>query len=82
MMVGAIVSNTVWTFWDVFFLLLFFVPLLCLWFYAVADVFRRRNMVGWEKAVWLLLIILLPYIGVILYFLLGHLEEETAYNPR
>lgn len=81
-MIAAVVfSNTYWTFWDVFFFLLFFVPLIGLWFFAIFDVFSRRDMSGWGKALWLLAIIFVPFIGVICYFLFSHLAEAASYEP-
>jgi hypothetical protein len=34
---------------------------------VLVDVFRRRDMSGWGKAGWTLLIIILPFIGVLIY---------------
>jgi hypothetical protein len=47
---------------------------LFLWFAVVwmfisvfADILRRRDMSGWAKAGWTILIVLLPFLGVLLY---------------
>src|SRR4051794_28604574 len=80
-MISAVIfSNTVWTFWDVFVLFFIVVPLAMLWFYAIFDVFRRRDISGVAKALWLLAIIIVPYLGVIFYFLFGDLAKSTAYQ--
>jgi septation ring formation regulator EzrA len=34
-----------------------------------ADIFRRRDISGWGKAGWLLLIFVLPFIGVLIYLI-------------
>ncbi len=33
------------------------------------DIFRSHDMRGWEKAVWLFLVIIFPLIGIILYLI-------------
>jgi hypothetical protein len=42
-----------------------------IWFYLLiivfADLFRRHDVSGWGKAGWTLLVIVLPFIGVLLY---------------
>jgi len=81
-MIAAVVfSNTYLTFWDIVVFLLFFLPLIALWFYAIFDVFRRRDMSGWGKALWLLAIIVVPYLGVIFYLLFSNIAESTTYQP-
>ena len=57
------------SFWDAFFLLLIYIPLVMLWVFAVADIFRREDIGGAAKAIWCAVVILLPYIGTIIYLL-------------
>ena len=57
------------TFWDVFFLLLIWIPLLTLWIFALADIFRRRDMHGYSKALWVACVVFLPWIGTVIYLL-------------
>ncbi|MEU9251296.1 SHOCT domain-containing protein [Streptomyces sp. NPDC048270] len=47
----------VWVMW--FFLL----------FKVVTDIFRDHSLNGWERAAWLVLVLLLPYIGVFVYLI-------------
>lgn len=56
-------------FWDVFFLLLIWIPLLTLWIFALADIFRRRDMHGYSKALWVACVVFLPWIGTFIYLL-------------
>ena len=67
MLATVIFSNTVWTFWDVMLLFFVFGPLLMLWFFCMFDVFGRRDLAGWGKALWLLAIVFLPWIGTLSY---------------
>ena len=54
-------------FWDAFWLLAIWVPLILLWGFALVDLFRSEHS-GAAKALWAIAIIFLPVIGVILYF--------------
>ena len=55
---------------DVFLTMLWFF-LWLLWFFLVLwiimDVLRNRDLGGWAKAGWILLIVLLPLIGILVY---------------
>lgn len=58
------------TFLDVFwYLLVFFLWIMFFWIFitVVADIFRRDDMTGWKKAMWLVLIIVLPFLGILIY---------------
>ena len=58
------------TFLDVFwYLLVFFLWIMFFWIFitVVADIFRRDDMTGWKKAAWLVLIIVLPFLGILIY---------------
>jgi ABC-type multidrug transport system fused ATPase/permease subunit len=65
------------------------------WFWLLisvfADIFRSDDLSGWGKAGWVLLTVVLPYVGVIIYLIargrtmqereakrLGELEQATA----
>ena len=57
------------TFWDVFFLLLIWIPLITLWIFALADIFRRRDMRGVSKALWVACVVFVPWLGTFIYLL-------------
>ena len=57
------------TFWNLFFLLLIFIPALLVWAFAVFDIFRRVDISGGMKAVWLAVVIFLPFLGTIVYLI-------------
>jgi Phospholipase_D-nuclease N-terminal/Short C-terminal domain len=57
------------TFWETFFLFLIFLPLLMIWAFALVDIFRRDDMGGLAKALWVLVIFLLPFIGTLIYLI-------------
>jgi ABC-type dipeptide/oligopeptide/nickel transport system permease component len=47
-----------------------------IWFWLLitvfADLFRRHDISGWGKTGWIVLVILLPYIGVFIYLIAQH----------
>jgi hypothetical protein len=45
------------------------IPLLVVWTIGLVDIFRR-NLPGGHKAGWILVVVLLPVVGTITYFLL------------
>ena len=58
------------SFWDVFFTLLIFLPLVMLWVFTLIDVFQRSDLSGIAKALWAIAVVLLPILGMLIYFLL------------
>jgi len=56
-------------FWQGFFLILIFVPLIFLWAFCLVDIFQRDDLKGWETALWVLVVILIPLIGMLFYFI-------------
>jgi uncharacterized membrane protein YcjF (UPF0283 family) len=58
-------------FWDI---LIVFAWILFIWVAIVVfgDLFRRRDVSGWGKAAWVIFIVLLPWIGVLVYLIANH----------
>ena len=61
-----VVANT---FWENFFLLLIFLPLALIWVFALMDIFRRDDIGGGWKAVWVACVILVPFLGTLVYLI-------------
>ena len=57
--------------WDV---LLIFAFIIWFWLLIVVfgDIFRRRDIGGWGKTAWIILVIVLPYFGVFIYLIAEH----------
>jgi ABC-type multidrug transport system fused ATPase/permease subunit len=53
-------------FWTVMWIFLWVVWLVLL-FRVVTDIFRDHDLSGWAKAVWLLFVIVVPFLGVLVY---------------
>ena len=47
-----------------------------LWFWLLitvfGDLFRRHDISGWAKAVWVIVLILFPYLGIFIYLISQH----------
>jgi hypothetical protein len=39
---------------------------------VLIDLFRRRDMSGWGKALWVIFVIILPFLGVLIYLIAYH----------
>jgi Short C-terminal domain/Phospholipase_D-nuclease N-terminal len=57
------------TFWETFFLFLLFLPLAMMWGFALVDIFRRGDLGGWSKALWVTCVILVPFFGTLIYLI-------------
>jgi Phospholipase_D-nuclease N-terminal len=67
------------TFWESFFLFMIFLPLTLVWAMAIVDIFRRDDMGGWSKALWVVCVILIPFLGTLMY-LLTQRREPVSYE--
>ena len=56
-------------FWGWFFLFLIFIPMMMLWIYTLVDIFNRVDLSGWVKALWVIFVLILPIIGMMIYFI-------------
>ncbi len=62
-------------FWYMCIIYLFF---MVIWMFirVFADIFRRENLTGWGKLGWILLIVVLPFIGVLIYMIVRPKNTE------
>jgi hypothetical protein len=62
--------------------LYFFLFFIWIWLLIMvfADVFRSHDMGGWAKALWVIFIIIMPYLGVLVYLIVrgGKMHERAA----
>jgi hypothetical protein len=60
--------NIFWT------MILFFTWVIWIWMMVaiLSDVFRRRDLSGWGKAGWTVFLIVLPFLGVLIYLIANH----------
>ena len=65
-------------FWSMLWFFLFFI---WIWLLIIvfADIFRSQDLSGWGKALWTIFVIVLPYLGVLVYLIArGHKMSEHA----
>jgi phospholipase D-like protein/putative oligomerization/nucleic acid binding protein len=60
--------NILWT------MIIFFAWVIWIWMMIgiLTDVFRRRDLSGWGKAGWTVFLIVLPFLGALIYLVLHH----------
>jgi hypothetical protein len=69
--------------WDVIVSMFWFMLLvawIALFFHIIGDIFRDRELSGWGKALWTLLLIFLPWLGALLYLIVrgASMNERSA----
>ena len=72
--------EVVWT------MLVFFAWVIWFWILItiLVDVFRRRDIGGGKKALWVIFLILVPFVGVLIYLIVNHdsMAERGAGEAR
>jgi hypothetical protein len=55
-------------------MIIFFTWVVWIWIMIVilTDVFRRRDISGWVKALWVIFLIVLPFLGALVYLIAQH----------
>jgi ABC-type multidrug transport system fused ATPase/permease subunit len=62
-------------------MLYFFLFFILIWLLIIvfSDIFRSHDMGGFAKAIWVIFVIILPYLGVLVYLIArGHKMQEHA----
>jgi threonine/homoserine/homoserine lactone efflux protein len=72
--------NILWT------MILFFTWVIWIWMMVVilTDVFRRRDISGWSKGLWVVFLIVFPFLGALVYLIAQHdgMAERTAQSAQ
>jgi len=67
-------------------MIIFFAWVIWIWtaITVLMDVFRRHEIGGWGKAAWTVFIIVLPFLGVLVYLITQHegMRERSAAHAR
>ncbi len=73
---GQVLLSMIW-----FFLFFIWIWLLIVVF---SDIFRSHDMGGWPKALWVIFIIVLPYLGVFVYLIArgGKMHEHAVQDAQ
>lgn len=79
----AVVYPFLEVFWTI---LIFFAFVVWLWllFTVFIDIFRRHDTSGWVKVLWMIFIVVLPFLGVFVYVIVEHsgMTERTLERQR
>ena len=66
-------------FWSFLWFMMFFI---WIWLLIIvfSDIFRSRDLSGWAKALWVIFVIILPYLGVFVYLIArgSKMQEHAA----
>jgi type VI protein secretion system component VasK len=65
---GVTLSFTDWL-WSLF-ILFFWVMAITIWFRCIFDLFNRDDLAGVMKLVWIIVIIIIPFLGCLVYIIL------------
>jgi predicted PurR-regulated permease PerM len=65
MVLGTTFLTFLWTLIVIFFMVIFFILL----FQALIDLFRRHDASGGKKVLWIIFLIVLPFLGVFTYYI-------------
>lgn len=76
-MILAVFDDTFWSLLVFFFI---FIPLVLLWVFALADLFRRKGMSNIARVIWMLGIVFFPILGPITYMLFRPPAQDIEYR--
>ena len=72
--------NVLWT------MIIFFAWVAWIWIAITIfiDIFRRHDIGGWHKAAWVVFVIVLPFVGVLVYLIAQHegMRERSEQQAR
>jgi high-affinity K+ transport system ATPase subunit B len=82
-----IIASSSYPFLEVFWtMLIFFVFVIWIWILigVFADLFRRHDTSGFAKVLWIVFIVVLPYLGVFVYLIAEHrgMAERTVKHQQ
>ena len=70
-------------FWSFLWFFLFFI---WIWLLIVvfSDIFRSHDLSGWAKALWIIFVVILPYLGVFVYLIARgrHMQEHAEQDAK
>lgn len=72
--------DSIWQFFWEMLIIFFFVMALMIWFSCLMDVFRREDLGGGMKAVWIIAMFIIPLLGCIIYMIAR--PKVTAQDVR
>jgi uncharacterized membrane protein YcjF (UPF0283 family) len=80
-----LIAGTSYPFLDIFWtILIFFSWLIWIWIAVTVliDLFRRHDISGWGKAAWVIIVIIAPFLGVLIYLIVYHTGMAERSNKE
>jgi predicted PurR-regulated permease PerM len=65
MLVATQFLTFLWSLIVIFFMVIFFILL----FHVIVDLFSRHDASGWKKAIWVIFLIVFPFLGLFVYYI-------------
>jgi len=66
-------------FWTMLWLFLFFIWIWIL-ISVFIDIFRSEDLGGWAKALWVIFVVILPFLGVLVYLIKQAAQQEKEFR--
>jgi ABC-type multidrug transport system fused ATPase/permease subunit len=63
-------------FWQWLVVFFIYIPLIFIWVFTLFDIFGRVDLSGWAKALWVILVLILPLLGMLIYFIARPVTEQ------
>ena len=72
--------NIFWTIFEIFLWVIWI--WLLIWIFI--DIFRSHDLSGWAKALWVLFVVILPFLGVLVYLIVrgGQMHERAEQQAK
>jgi len=65
-------------FWHWLVIFFIYIPLVFLWGFTLFDIFGRVDLSGWAEALWVILVLILPLLGMLIYFIARPVTEHDV----
>jgi len=66
--------------WWAMIFVFFYIPFMFLWGFTLVDIFMRKDLHAWSKVLWALVVLFVPLLGVLFYFISRPKDYDTT--PR
>jgi hypothetical protein len=77
-MVNPVFLSTFWdVVWATFIVFFVMIPLIMMWVFALVDLFVRPD-IRWQKVLWLVFIVFVPFFGALIYLLVRPPAADIA----
>jgi hypothetical protein len=68
-------------FWHAIWIAFVIIPAVLLWIFCLVDVFMRRDLTGLAKTTWVVLVLLIPWFGALIYLIVRP-DHANSLGPQ